>query len=195
VKLAAPGPAAVPMTPAGKIEPQEWMTAPETRAVLAALADDGAELRFVGGCVRDAVLGRPVQDVDLATPAPPERVLALLERAGPDVALQVLVVPVLGPRVGPAVEVFVRGVVGGDLVGRRLDHLQALEPADGLRARDGLPAPERRAVGRDLAAVGDQPVRDDAHHVDLLAVGVADGVAVGVKQGRALRVARPSVLP
>ncbi len=70
------------MTPAGKIEPQPWMTAPEARAVVAALTADGAELRFVGGCVRDALAERPVTDVDLATPEPPERVVALLERAG-----------------------------------------------------------------------------------------------------------------
>ena len=49
------------MEPAGKIEQQSWMTAPETRAVLAALGAEGAEPRFVGGCVRDAVIGRPVK--------------------------------------------------------------------------------------------------------------------------------------
>ena len=70
------------MEPAGRIEPQDWMRAPATRAVLAALGAEGAEPRFVGGCVRDAVAGRPVRDVDLATPDPPERVIALLERAG-----------------------------------------------------------------------------------------------------------------
>ena len=70
------------MEPAGRIEPQDWMRAPETRAVLAALGAEGAEARFVGGCVRDAVAGRPVRDVDLATPDPPERVIALLQRAG-----------------------------------------------------------------------------------------------------------------
>lgn len=70
------------MEPAAKIAPQPWMTAPETEAVLAALGAEGADPRFVGGCVRDAVLGRPVTDVDVATPDPPERVAALLERAG-----------------------------------------------------------------------------------------------------------------
>jgi hypothetical protein len=73
------------MEPARKIariEPQSWMTAPHTRAVLAALSAEGAAPRFVGGCVRDAELGRPVKDIDIATPDPPERVLALLERAG-----------------------------------------------------------------------------------------------------------------
>src|SRR5579883_3017390 len=57
------------------------MTEPATRAVLAALAAGGAATRFVGGCVRDALLGRPIADIDIATPAPPERVIALLEAA------------------------------------------------------------------------------------------------------------------
>ena len=70
------------MEPAGKLEPQPWMTAAATRAVLAALGAAGAQPRFVGGCVRDAVLGRPVTDVDIATTDPPEQVVALIERAG-----------------------------------------------------------------------------------------------------------------
>ncbi len=68
--------------PASEIAPQDWMTAAPTRAVLAALAAGGAEARFVGGCVRDALLGRPVRDIDIATPAAPERVMALLRTAG-----------------------------------------------------------------------------------------------------------------
>jgi poly(A) polymerase len=58
------------------------MTAPETQAVLAALGAGGAELRFVGGCVRDAVAGRPIGDIDIATPEPPELVIRRLEEAG-----------------------------------------------------------------------------------------------------------------
>jgi poly(A) polymerase len=58
------------------------MTAPETKAVVAALTARGAEVRFVGGCVRDAMLGRAIKDIDLATPDPPETVMALLKRAG-----------------------------------------------------------------------------------------------------------------
>ena len=68
--------------PTGKVAPQAWMTAPETVAVVEALAAEGAEVRFVGGCVRDAVLQRPVVDIDIATPEPPERVIVLLEKAG-----------------------------------------------------------------------------------------------------------------
>ncbi|MDP5278065.1 CCA tRNA nucleotidyltransferase [Sphingomonas sp. DG1-23] len=37
--------------------------------------------RFVGGSVRDTLLGIPVSDLDLATPLPPERVLELLKAA------------------------------------------------------------------------------------------------------------------
>jgi poly(A) polymerase len=65
-----------------RLEPQPWMTQPETVAVMAALASAGGEARFVGGCVRDALLGRPVTDVDIATHEPPERVMNLLSRAG-----------------------------------------------------------------------------------------------------------------
>ena len=59
-----------------------WMTAPATRAVIDALTAEGADVRFVGGCVRDALLGRESDDIDIGSPDPPERVLALLERAG-----------------------------------------------------------------------------------------------------------------
>lgn len=64
------------------IETQPWMESRETRAVLDALLAGGAGVRFVGGCVRDAVAGRPISDIDLATEAPPERVVELIEAAG-----------------------------------------------------------------------------------------------------------------
>lgn len=68
--------------PLGQLSPQEWMEAPETRQVVAALMADGADVRFVGGCVRDSVLKRPIKDIDIATHDPPERVMELLARAG-----------------------------------------------------------------------------------------------------------------
>ncbi|GAA0549221.1 CCA tRNA nucleotidyltransferase [Rhizomicrobium palustre] len=40
------------------------------------------DARFVGGVVRNALLGRPVTDIDIATPLPPDKVKALLEVAG-----------------------------------------------------------------------------------------------------------------
>jgi poly(A) polymerase len=66
-----------------RIAPQEWMTEPATRTVLDALAAGGADARFVGGVVRNALRGLPIGDIDIdiATPAPPERVTELLEKA------------------------------------------------------------------------------------------------------------------
>jgi poly(A) polymerase len=68
--------------PVDRLAPQPWMTEPATHAVLAALSDAGGAARFVGGAVRDALLGRPVGDIDIATPLSPEEVTLRLERAG-----------------------------------------------------------------------------------------------------------------
>jgi poly(A) polymerase len=54
------------------------MTEPATRAVMDALTEDGAEARFVGGAVRNALLNEPVGDVDIATPLLPEEVVRRL---------------------------------------------------------------------------------------------------------------------
>ena len=43
---------------------------------------EASEMRFIGGCVRDAILKRPVRDIDLALPLPPDRVMTLLRQAG-----------------------------------------------------------------------------------------------------------------
>lgn len=69
-------------SPTGKLEPQEWMTAPETVAVMKALMAGGGEARFVGGCVRDSILKHPVTDIDVATSEAPERVMELMANAG-----------------------------------------------------------------------------------------------------------------
>lgn len=60
------------------------MTAEAPRAVVAALEAAGGRgcARFVGGCVRDAVMRRPVHDIDIATPLTPTQVMAALEVAG-----------------------------------------------------------------------------------------------------------------
>ncbi|WP_084418070.1 CCA tRNA nucleotidyltransferase [Henriciella litoralis] len=61
----------------------DWIGAPETRAVMAALNGAGAgESRFVGGCVRNSLMGRPVDDVDIATQLTPDAVLYALKEAG-----------------------------------------------------------------------------------------------------------------
>lgn len=58
---------------------QAWLTDAKTQRLFAAFGD--VPLRFVGGCVRDAVIGREVGDVDCATPALPEHVITLLQTA------------------------------------------------------------------------------------------------------------------
>ena len=60
------------------------MTRPEflDDAALSAVLDALPRARLVGGCVRDALAGRPVADVDLATPEPPDAVMAALVAAG-----------------------------------------------------------------------------------------------------------------
>ncbi|MEM1314964.1 MAG: CCA tRNA nucleotidyltransferase, partial [Pseudomonadota bacterium] len=59
-----------------------WLSAAAAREVVAALEAGEAQALFVGGCVRNALLGAPVLDLDMATDAPPERVQELLEAAG-----------------------------------------------------------------------------------------------------------------
>ena len=73
---ADPGAAAEP--PALRLPPPDFLAAPGIRAVLAALP--GA--RLVGGAVRDALAGRAVADIDLATPMRPEEVIRRLREAG-----------------------------------------------------------------------------------------------------------------
>lgn len=59
-----------------------WLERPETARVFAALEDSGVETRAVGGAVRNTLLGRPVTEIDLATTAVPEQVMALARKAG-----------------------------------------------------------------------------------------------------------------
>ncbi|MGE4527192.1 MAG: CCA tRNA nucleotidyltransferase [Rhodospirillaceae bacterium] len=70
------------MDPVGQIASQDWLVHPDTRAVMAALSARGAVARFAGGCVRDAVLGLPVHDVDIAVDCPPAETMSLLAAAG-----------------------------------------------------------------------------------------------------------------
>ncbi len=60
---------------------QPWLTAASSRLVLGALANDGATPRFVGGCVRDGLLGRASTDLDIAIDQLPEDSMRLLEAA------------------------------------------------------------------------------------------------------------------
>ncbi|GJL97725.1 MAG: poly(A) polymerase [Hyphobacterium sp.] len=61
----------------------DWLTAPATQRVMNALdaAAPGGS-RFVGGSVRNALLGEPVADIDIATQLEPQAAKAALEAAG-----------------------------------------------------------------------------------------------------------------
>ena len=60
----------------------DWLAQPGTQALCAALEAAGHRALFVGGCVRNALMGVPVADVDIATDARPEAVTRLAEAAG-----------------------------------------------------------------------------------------------------------------
>lgn len=60
----------------------DWLNDARTQAVCAALTAGGAQALFVGGCVRNALIGVPVTDIDIATDAHPDRVIELAEAAG-----------------------------------------------------------------------------------------------------------------
>ncbi|WP_085835329.1 CCA tRNA nucleotidyltransferase [Aquimixticola soesokkakensis] len=59
----------------------DWIRDPRSMAVMAALAPAG-QAYFVGGCVRNALLGAPVSDIDIATSLVPQTVCQLAQKAG-----------------------------------------------------------------------------------------------------------------
>lgn len=52
-------------------------------SVVRKLQDNGFEAYFVGGCVRDKLLGRPIRDIDIASSALPEQVMAVFAHTVP----------------------------------------------------------------------------------------------------------------
>lgn len=67
-----------------ELRDQSWLSAPATRAVLAALEAAGGPgcARFVGGCVRNALMGQPIDDIDIATILKPQETEAAIRAAG-----------------------------------------------------------------------------------------------------------------
>ena len=68
------------MTPAERLARAEWTRREDLPALVDALGAD--EMRYVGGCVRDALLGLPSHDVDAATRHEPRDVMDRLAEAG-----------------------------------------------------------------------------------------------------------------
>ncbi|MEL6168968.1 MAG: CCA tRNA nucleotidyltransferase [Pseudomonadota bacterium] len=52
----------------------EWVTKAATQSIFDFLLADGHSAYFVGGCVRNALLGEPVNDIDIATDRTPDDV-------------------------------------------------------------------------------------------------------------------------
>lgn len=59
-----------------------WLRASALVAVLETLAREGGDARVVGGSVRNALIGAPITDVDIATPLLPATVMERAARAG-----------------------------------------------------------------------------------------------------------------
>ncbi|ESR23163.1 CCA tRNA nucleotidyltransferase [Lutibaculum baratangense] len=60
----------------------DWLRREPLRTLLAILNGDGIETRVVGGAVRDALIGREIGDVDLATTGLPEEIARRATLAG-----------------------------------------------------------------------------------------------------------------
>src|SRR5262249_32448568 len=52
-----------------------WLGAPALARALAILNSRGEEARVVGGAARNALMGLPLSDIDIATTAPPDEVV------------------------------------------------------------------------------------------------------------------------
>ncbi|RWN98775.1 CCA tRNA nucleotidyltransferase [Mesorhizobium sp.] len=60
----------------------DWLGERHLQRLLAALADGGEEARVAGGAVRNALIGQPVADVDIATTTVPDETIRRAEAAG-----------------------------------------------------------------------------------------------------------------
>lgn len=60
----------------------DWLRHDGTQALCRALDAEGFHALFVGGCVRNGLLGLPSDDIDISTDARPERVMQIAEAAG-----------------------------------------------------------------------------------------------------------------
>ena len=65
-----------------KLDDAPWLTAGALPRLLGVLDRDGEEARVVGGAVRNALLGMPIAEIDVATTAVPEEVVRRVTAAG-----------------------------------------------------------------------------------------------------------------
>jgi poly(A) polymerase len=114
----------------------DWIAAPETQAVFDALEAGGYRAFFVGGCVRNALLGEAVTDVDISTDAVPEEVIRLAKAAGLNpvpTGIEHGTITVVSGGTGHEVTTFRRDV---ETDGRRAVVAFSTDMADDARRRD-----------------------------------------------------------
>ncbi len=63
------------------IKHAKWLRWPQTEAIINAFSAANVTMRFVGGAVRNSIMGRDTQDIDIATTASPQKVMAILRQA------------------------------------------------------------------------------------------------------------------
>ncbi len=68
--------------PFKKFDIKPWLEKPEIHQILSAITKNGKDARFIGGCVRDHILGIPNYDIDIATQELPQNVISFLNSAG-----------------------------------------------------------------------------------------------------------------
>ncbi|WP_147109769.1 CCA tRNA nucleotidyltransferase [Tateyamaria sp. syn59] len=59
-----------------------FLTDPAAQTLCTAFADAGFRAYFVGGCVRNAIMGVPISDIDIATDATPDQTMYLCKDSG-----------------------------------------------------------------------------------------------------------------
>jgi poly(A) polymerase len=72
------------MTPAAtlRLDNDAWLDTPPVRRALGLLNGDGEQARVVGGAARNALMGLPLSDIDIATTAVPDEVMRRAAAAG-----------------------------------------------------------------------------------------------------------------
>jgi tRNA nucleotidyltransferase/poly(A) polymerase len=72
------------MTPPAtqRLDDKAWLSDPPVRRALGLLNGDGEEARVVGGAARNALMGLPLSDIDIATTAVPDEVIRRAAAAG-----------------------------------------------------------------------------------------------------------------
>ena len=152
------------------------------RAVAERLVAAGHEALFAGGCVRDAWLGRPFKDIDIATSATPDQVEAIF--AGHTVAVGKAFGVVLVLRDGYTFDVATFRTDGDYADGRHPDDVHFGTPEDDALRRDftvnGLFCEPASGVIRDyvggvpdlkarvIRAIGDPVARFREDHLRML---------------------------